>query len=73
MMSAGAAGVCVIPGGRQDPEQAIFPTADLEDHRFSVGAFGLDVGTYHQQWALPHYLVAAYNDGDAPSGAACIG
>ncbi len=73
MAPTGAAGVCVIPGGRQDPEQAIFPTADLEDHRFSVGAFGLDVGTYHQQWALPHYLVAAYNDGDAESGAACIG
>jgi len=70
---AGAAGTCVIPGGRQDPEQAIFPTADLEDHRFSVGAFGLDVGTYHQQWALPHYLVVAYNGGNTPSGAACIG
>ncbi len=70
---AGTAGTCLIPGGRQDPEQAIFPTAGLEDHRFSVGAFGLDVGTYHQQWALPHYLVVAYNAGDAPSGAACIG
>lgn len=70
---AGAAGVCVIPGGREDPEEAIFPTADLEDHRFSVGAFGVDVGTYLQQWALPHYLVAVFNEGDAPSGAACIG
>ena len=73
MRPAGAADTCVIPGGRQDPEQAIFATANLEDHRFSVGAFGLDLGTYHQQWALPHYLVVAYNSGDAPSGAACIG
>ena len=74
MRPGGAADTCVIPGGRQDPEQAIFRTADLEDHRFSIGAFGLDVGTYHQQWALPHYLVAAYNtDAAAPSGAACVG
>ncbi len=73
LIAAAVAGVCVIPGGRQDPETAIFPTAALEDHRFSVGAFGLDVGTYHQQWALPHYLVVAYNDGAAASGAACIG
>ncbi len=74
MRPAGIVDTCVIPGGRQDPEQAIFRTEDLDDHRFSIGAFGLDVGTYHQQWALPHYLVAAYNGGDAaPSGAACVG
>ncbi|MDE3096268.1 MAG: hypothetical protein KGK07_09740 [Chloroflexota bacterium] len=72
---AGRADTCVIPGGRQDPEQAIFPTAGLEDVRFSVGCFGMDTGTYHQQWALPHYVVACFNAGagGAPSGAACAG
>ncbi len=72
---AGRADTCVIPGGRQDPEQAIFPTAGLEDVRFSVGCFGMDTGTYHQQWALPHYFVACFNAGagGAPSGAACVG
>jgi len=72
----GAADTCVIPGGRQDPEQAIFRTADLDGVRFSVGCFGMGSGTFHQQWALPHYLVACYNHADAArpaSGAACIG
>lgn len=61
----------VIPGGRQDPEQAIFATADLDGVRFSIGAFGMGTGTYHQQWALPHYLVACFSGG--ATGAACAG
>ncbi len=70
------ADTCVIPCGRQDPEQAIFRTADLHGVRFSVGCSRMDSGTSHQQWALPHYLVACYNHADAAqsaSGAACIG
>ncbi len=73
---AARASACVIPGGRQDPEQAIFPTESADDTRFSIGCFGMDAGTYHQQWALPHYLVSCYNTepgGEPVSGAACIG
>jgi hypothetical protein len=70
----GAADTCVVPGGRQDPETAIFRTASLEDVTFFVGSFGSGA-TYHQQWALPHYLVCCYNDdgGAALPPAACIG
>ena len=73
---AAAASACVIPGGRQLPEQAIFRTAAIEDQRYSVGYFGLGTESDHQQWALPHYLVACYDAGDdaAPaSHAACSG
>jgi len=72
IVPAAAATACLVPGGRQDPEQAIFPTAGAERLRFSVGCFGQDAGTFHQQWALPHYFVCAWSAaGGAP--AACIG
>jgi hypothetical protein len=72
----GVASTCVIPGGKQDPETAIFRTGELEDVVFSIGCFGMGTGTNHQQWALPHYLVGCYNhdpDGAASSHAAVIG
>lgn len=69
---AAAATACLIPGGRQDPEQAIFPTAGTERVRFSVGCFGQDAGTFHQQWALPHYFVGAWCADDG-TPAACVG
>jgi len=62
------ASACVIPGGKQDPEQAIFPTAGLEDVAFSIGCFGMGTGTNHQQWALPHYIVGCYDDAAAGAG-----
>jgi hypothetical protein len=73
---AGRASTCVIPGGKQDPEQAIFRTADADDVVFSIGCFGMGTGTNHQQWALPHYLLGCYDehaDGVAASAAAIIG
>jgi len=71
---AGVADTCVVPGGRQDPETAIFRTAELRDTTFFVGCFGTGA-TFHQQWALPHYLACCYNDTGAPElpPAACIG
>lgn len=74
LVPGGIADTCVVPGGRQDPETAIFRTAELRDTTFFVGCFGTGA-TYHQQWALPHYLVCCYNDAGAPSlpPAACIG
>jgi hypothetical protein len=76
IVPAATADVCVIPGGRQQPEQAIFPTAAIDDQRYSVGYFGLGTESDHQQWALPHYLVACYAADAAhqpASAAACIG
>jgi hypothetical protein len=76
LLDAAATDVIVVPGGRQDPEQAIFRTADLDDVTFSIGAFSTKTASYHQQWALPHYLVACYSADEAgapTSGAACIG
>jgi hypothetical protein len=73
---AAVASTCVIPGGRQSPEQAIFHSAAIDDQRYSVGYFGLGTGEDHQQWALPHYLVACYDaaaDGAPASHAACTG
>jgi len=67
-----AATACLVPGGRQDPEQAIFSTAGAERLRFSVGCFGQDAGTFHQQWALPHYFICAWS-ADRGAPAACIG
>ncbi len=76
VVPAAVASACVIPGGRQSPEQAIFRTAAIEDQRYSVGYFGLGTESDHQQWALPHYLVACYDatdDGAPASHAACTG
>lgn len=70
IVPAGAARWCAVPGGKQDPEQAIFPLDPPEPVRFSVGCFGNDAGTHHQQWALPHYFVCAWTERHA---AACIG
>lgn len=67
---AGTARWCVVPGGKQDPEQAIFPLDPPSPVRFSVGCFGNDTGTHHQQWALPHYFTCAWTERGA---AACIG
>lgn len=73
---AARAHVCIVPGGRQDPEQAIFQTARLREVAFSTGCSGMGTGTFHQQWALPHFLVACYRaeaNGRPTSGAACVG
>lgn len=50
LVPGGIADTCVVPGGRQDPETAIFRTAELQDTTFFVGCFGTGA-TYHQQWA----------------------
>lgn len=67
---AARAACCLVPGGRQDPEQAIFPLAEQQRVRLSVGCFGMGLGTYHQQWALPHYFACAWTNAGA---AACAG
>jgi hypothetical protein len=74
LVAAGVADTCVVPGGRQDPETAIFRTAALDGVTFNVGCFG-GGATYHQQWALPHYLVCCYNDENAATlpPAVCVG
>lgn len=70
---AGIAETCVVPGGRQHPERAIFETAGLQDVRFSIGCFGMGLGTYHQQWGLPHYLLACQSGAQDRPPAICIG
>jgi hypothetical protein len=73
---AGLADSCVVPGGRQHPESAVFSTTEMREVTFSLGCFGLGLGTYHQQWALPHYLVACCQRGDTPDAqppAVCLG